>query len=267
MDRDKLLGNLFTRMGDSEEFRIFECLLTQSYCNLQSPWSTTRFPSQKGIRQGAIESPYLFGLLIEWVIEEVSRQHSWEEGICTYKDLHVAQIAFMDDVYLWEGRADILERKANQLRQGFLEWGLHINAEKSALYLSPKHVGKNTISLAGVHLVPQSHIDVMGMPLAVGAKVTDLLQPTWARAKGRFWSLRHLLLADAPIGERIKLLHKTVGSSMLWNSSAIHPEMTALVAINHILYQLILYMLRLRKRNDEPWADFRRRGLGKLVNS
>ena len=48
---------------------------------------------------------------------------------------------------------------------------------------------------------------------------------------------------------------------MLWNSSAIHPEMTALVAINHILYQLILYMLRLRKRNDEPWADFRRRGV------
>ena len=209
VDRDKLLGNLFTRMGDSEEFRIFECLLTQSYCNLQSPWSTTRFPSQKGIRQGAIESPYLFGLLIEWVIEEVSRRHSWEESICTYKDLHVAQIAFMDDVYLWEGRADILERKANQLRQGFLEWGLHINAEKSALYLSPKHVGKNTISLGGVHLVPQTHIDVMGMPLAVGAKVTDLLQPTWARAKGRFWSLRHLLLADAPIGERIKLLHKT----------------------------------------------------------
>ena len=31
-------------------------------------------------------------------------------------------------------------------------------------------------------------------------------------------------------------------------------------ALNFVLYQCILWMLRLRKRDAEPWADFRRRG-------
>ena len=48
---------------------------------------------------------------------------------------------------------------------------------------------------------------------------------------------------------------------MLWNSSACTPEHTALLALNQHLYQFVFWMLRLRKRPGEAWADFRKRGL------
>ena len=259
--RDRLLQQLFQRLGDSEEFRVWEQLLTESYCTLQSPWDVSRFPTQRGIRQGAIESPYFFGLLVEWIISAVASRYSWPSTACTYHDLHLSQVAFMDDVYLWEGRCELLEKRANQLRQEFLEWGLQVNAEKSALYLSPKHEGKAELKLGSVILRPQVHLPVMGLPLRVGANAGELLQPVWQQAKNRFWSLRHLLLSDAPLGDRLRLFNKVVGASALWCSSALHPETAALIQINAVMYQLILYMLKLRKGNGESWEDHRRRGI------
>ena len=68
VSRDRLLEQLFRRLGDCEEYRIWENLFMSSHCTLQSAWGVSRFPTQRGIRQGAIESPYMFGLLIEWTI-------------------------------------------------------------------------------------------------------------------------------------------------------------------------------------------------------
>ena len=127
------------RLGNSEEYRVNEVLFTSSTCALQSPWHSSKFPTQRGIRQGATESPYMFGLLVEWIVTGVAVRHNWGSKVSTYPDMDLSQVAFMDDVYMWEGCCRLLERKANQLRQDFLEWGLDVSPNKSGLYLSPKY--------------------------------------------------------------------------------------------------------------------------------
>ena len=60
VDRDVLLSQLFARLGDTEEYRIWETLMVGTSCTLRSPWSQSNFATNVGIRQGAIESPCFF---------------------------------------------------------------------------------------------------------------------------------------------------------------------------------------------------------------
>ena len=255
--RDALLAKLFCKLGDSEEFRIWEHLMMNTDCTLLTAWAQSRFKTDVGIRQGAIESPYFFSLLVEWVIEEVSQQPSWRNSVSTYQDLKLTQAAYMDDLLIWDGDCRGLEQRYALLRDGFAKWGLRINPSKCSLYTSPKHKGAAQVHLDGVTLLPPP---VMGIPFQVGANSNDLLQPTWHRAKHKFWSIKHILCAKTSIGKRLKVLARVVGGCALWIVSPIPPEKSALQSINMVLYQCILWMLRLRKRDEEHWADFRKRG-------
>ena len=67
--------------------------------------------------------------------------------------------------------------------------------------------------------------------------------------------------STSSLGERLRLMHKLVGSSILWNVCAMHPEATALISINHVMYQLTLYMLKLCKGSSATWAEFRQQGV------
>ena len=65
--RSKLLMKLRSKLGNTEEYRVWEGLLNGTQASLQTPWGTNNVKVGRGIRQGAVESPRLFGALIEWV--------------------------------------------------------------------------------------------------------------------------------------------------------------------------------------------------------
>ena len=71
VDRNRLLARLWELKGDSEEYRTWERLMTGTTFTMRSPWGQSTFHSTTGIRQGSIESPAFFGVLVEWVLEEI----------------------------------------------------------------------------------------------------------------------------------------------------------------------------------------------------
>ena len=95
------------------------------------------FQTTAGIRQGSVESPRLFGALIVLVLSERETEFGWQNYPSTYPDMHVTQAAYMDDLYLWEGRVEDLELKIQQLLKNLHKWGLELNLKKCSLYLSP----------------------------------------------------------------------------------------------------------------------------------
>ena len=258
--RDVLLSRIFTKLGDSEEYRIWENIMKDTSCTLITRWAQSDFPTDVGIRQGAIESPYFFGLLVEWIIDDVSQQNGWVGHVTSYPDLPLTQTAYMDDVLVWDGDCQGVERRYSLLREGFSAWGLQINPNKCSLYVSPKHQGPARVKLDGITLEAQPHIQVMGIPFRVGAGSGELLQPVWQRAKLKFWSIKHVLCASTPIGKRLKVLDRVVGGAAMWCISPFPPERNAMQALNLLLFQCILWMLRLKKPNHEHWTDFRKRG-------
>ena len=261
VSRSRLYGKLRDKLGWTEECRVWGRLLTGTSCLLQSPWGQSEFRTTTGIRQGAVESPILFCCVMDWVLQEASDLHQWKKFPSTYPDLEVTQNAFMDDLLMWEGRSKDLQNKITQLEPCLSRWGLEINYNKCSLYLSPKHDGPRVLRFRE-HTVPASpKLEVMGVAFRVGANSTELLTPVWERAKKKFWSLKHLLCSAAPLAKRLKLMHKVVGGSMLWCVAAFPPEGQALENLNRIMFQLVIYMLRLRKGSHEEWIDFRKRGV------
>ena len=226
--RNKLLARLFQLQGNCEEFRVWERLMIGTTCTLRSPWGQTTFGSTVGIRQGSIESPAFFGVLVEWILSDLVRDKKWRNYVSTYRDLQVTQAAFMDDLLLWDGRSSEILDRYKDLENAFAAWGLHINPEKCSLYCSPRHEGDSFIQLGDHTLYAQDFIEVMNIPFRVGANTQELLQRVWQKARDKFWATRHLFLSDTPIGNRIRLLDRIIGGCILWCSSAFSPETTAL---------------------------------------
>ena len=69
-------------------------------CLLCSPWDQTGFAVRTGIRQGAVESPLFFALIMEWAIQETITRYKWEGTVSACRDLHLTQLAYMDDCIL-----------------------------------------------------------------------------------------------------------------------------------------------------------------------
>ena len=202
-----------------------------------------------------VESPLFFAA----IVEDTITQHSWRKAVSTYPDLLLTQIAYMDDVLMWDGTTAEIEVKVHQVAETFRTWGLKVNIQKSSLYTSDKHTRPSFIIVDGQRLDAQPSVNVMGVEFGAGTGVHGLLQGTWQRAKGKFWANKHLLCANTPIKGRMQLLNQVVGGAALWNCAAFFPEPVALEAINNLLYQCTIWMLQAEKGNEETWATYRQR--------
>ena len=81
VDRNRLLAKLWTLQGDCEEYRTWERLMKGTTFSLRTPWGQSSFASKSGIRQGSVESPAFFGVLMEWVLEDIMTTHEWRTHI------------------------------------------------------------------------------------------------------------------------------------------------------------------------------------------
>ena len=95
--------------------------------------------------------------------------------------------------------------------------------------------------------------------MAVGMPVTQVLQPLLARARAKFWSISHLLRAKASIKARTRLMDRVVTNSALWCIAAFPPETLGLRVVNSFQFILMGWLLKLGKRPEETWVDFRKR--------
>ena len=77
VSKERVLGKLQQRLGDTPEMRCWRGLLQQNYGILQSPWGVSRVRMQQGIKQGSVESPHLFALIAELCLAETAERYKW----------------------------------------------------------------------------------------------------------------------------------------------------------------------------------------------
>ena len=93
---------------------------------------------------------------------------------------------------------------------------------------------------------------IMAIQFKVGANMLELLAPIFEASRRKFWALKHILCARTPLAGRMKLCQSVVGGAALWCVAAFNPEHQALVNVNRMMYQMVVYMLRVRRKNDGP---------------
>ena len=259
VNRRMLLSRLRGRLGDTIEYRALRALLVNTEATLQSAWGTSSFLMGSGIKQGAIESPMLFSFLMDVALSDTSRAKGWERRDKLFADLTCEELLFMDDGVLWGLNCQSLGTRLAEFASTLQEYGLELNLGKCRLYCSPWYRGLPEMAVATTRIHAQPHLEVMGVKFRVGAPVTELIQPLLARARSKFWSVKHLLRCNASVGSRTRLMNKVVTNSAMWCIAAFPPDVNALKLVNAYQNMLMGWLLKLGKRRDEGWVDFRRR--------
>ena len=259
VDRRVLLAKLKDKLGDGPLYRAWHQLLMNTSAYLQTPWGSSWLSLDRGIKQGAVESPSIFSWLTQLCLHEASERYGWSHYPNPFEGLNLSEIQFMDDGILWSVSGDDIQSKLRQWSVVLNEYGLRLNPKKCQLYYSPYAPNHKSINVNGVDLQPSTTMVVMGLPFKVGVTASELLGPILARARDKFWSLKHLFRANTPLFGRVKLLERVVGGTALWCIAAILPDRASLGLINSFQLQLVAWCMKSAKGGSESWPEFKAR--------
>ena len=261
--RDKILNMLRDRLPEnmSQEFACWRDLMTANRTEVRTPWGCTRIAQTRGVRQGSVESPFLFSMSMELALAASTSHPSWPADDSWLSGYPAAELLYMDDGVLQAGFKTTLETKVNLLVAQLAEWGLELNGSKCTYYRSPYAVDTGPIQVAGAQLPAATELQMMGISLAVPLKLNELMRPTLQKARHKYFALQHLLEANTPLKERLKLFARTVQSSALWCASVLPPTSQALGEANAAQLELVARMMHNRRKAGETWVQQRVRGL------
>ncbi|CAE7294318.1 unnamed protein product [Symbiodinium sp. CCMP2592] len=259
VDRERLLAKLRERMGDCAMLRCWRALLQDSHAILQTPWGVSMLSMQKGIKQGAVESPALFAMIAEVCLSEAAERYEWSKQAQVFPGMPHQDVLFMDDGLLWSRGVEGLQQRVRQLMVVLFEYGLKLNGGKCQLLCSPHWHGDKHVWIAGERVEAVEELEVMGLPMKVGMTTSGLVSPLLARARDKFWSLHHIFRARTQLKGRMKSLATAIGNSVLWCVAAFPPDRAAMGLMNTMQLQLVIWTMRLAKRSDEGWDAFRLR--------
>ena len=257
--REPLLQKIRPLVTCQAEFACWQGLLNNVVGLLQTPWGSSSVPMDVGIKQGAPESPALFSFMAEQALLEASTEHAWSDQARVFPGLDPEEILYMDDGVLWTHDIPRLRVRVIQLQAALLKYGLRLNLAKCQLYCAPTCQGPRNMHLDGVTLADAGHLDVMGVRMRVGMTIYELVAPFAARAKEKFWEIRHILQAKGSVKARVRVMQRIIGATALWCIGAIPPDKGAQSLLNTVQLQILIWMLRLGKRDGETWDTFRKR--------
>ena len=79
------------------------------------------------------------------------------------------------------------------------------------------------------------------------------------RARGKFYSVMHVLTSSAPLMSRIRLLHTAVFGVLRWIVGPIFPSPQIQSIINYFHYNCVRKMMNLKRGRDELWVQYEAR--------
>ena len=259
LNRGIFLQRLATKTGCTRILKCWWSMFESTDAVLSTVWGESVVDMVTGIRQGSVESPLMFAAAMDWILQDVAAAHGWDPTSGPLEGLNLGEVAFVDDLIAWEGSVQKLSVKVTQLAEEMFKWGLRVNLQKCQVYVSPYNTDKGKVTIAGHVLEPDDHLLVMGVPLRVGIAAREALAPVFARVKARFWATKHLFKAKVPLAGRLRLMNRVLGNMALWCAAAFQPDKMALQTINVLQSQIVIWMMRLSKREGEEWLEFRLR--------
>ena len=241
------------------EYESWRRLLMPGTATIRTPWGEQSIGQTRGIRQGAVESPWLFSLAMELALKEAQDHAEWPSTIKAAPDLCITDLLFMDDSLLWSGNQPNLIKKYDILSGTLAKWGLVVNPKKTAYYASPHATEKGPIRLGEVKVESREALEVMGITLSVPLKPAGLMDAALAKARKKYFASRDMLECRTPLKERLKLFASTVAGAALWYSSAVPPSPQGMGAVNSLQLELVARMAGFRRRSSESWLEFHTR--------
>ncbi|CAE7255020.1 X-element\ORF2 [Symbiodinium sp. CCMP2456] len=257
--RPALLARLKQAIGDGPTYRSWHAMLCETDAVLSTGWGQSRLQLDRGIKQGSVESPILFGWLAACILRDTKNACQWHKRPQIYDQLDCQELLFMDDGLIWDGTTKEISRRLQEWADTLKHHGLSLNPRKCKVYMSPYSKDTGQVKVDGVEVPVVAVLEVMGIPFRVGASPSELISSLLSRGRDKFWGHKHLLRANTPLAGRIRLLDKIVGGAALWCLSAIAPDASSLAIINSLQLQCVMWAMKVGKRATEGWLQFKQR--------
>ncbi|CAE7941965.1 ZDHHC3, partial [Symbiodinium sp. KB8] len=175
VDRGVLLQRLAGRLGPCAEMGCWAALMSDITGVLQSPWGRSSLQMPSGIKQGAIESPMMFGFIAELALEETRVSHKWGRHDKLFPGLDEEECVYMDDGFLWSKGVALMQKKLGEYASHLRTFGLTINLAKCQLYCGPRCPGSPELRLGDTVLKAAPAIEMMGLNFKVGVTTMEIL--------------------------------------------------------------------------------------------
>ena len=121
------------------------------------------FDINTGVRQGCILSPFLFILVIDWIMKETTK--NIDDGI-PWNDKKLCDLDFADDIAILADSAPALQRLTDELSNNAAKFGLRISSEKSKIMQTGPVHQPPTINCNGVPLECVEKFTYLGSVIA-----------------------------------------------------------------------------------------------------
>ncbi|CAE7715728.1 Pol, partial [Symbiodinium sp. CCMP2592] len=258
LDRGALLEQLERRIGQGAELQCWKGLLSTTRGHLQTPWGDSVVEMNRGIKQGSVESPALFGHVTEVCLALAVDSDIWKAHPRVLEGMDAEEMLFVDDGLLWCRSCKGIEDRVQALVVELSKFGLKLNPAKCQLYVKNVEDG-SSVRVQGTRVEAAAYMEVMGIKMYVGISIYELVAPLVARARSKFWELKHIFRCRSGMKARVKVMERVVGSTALWCLASFMPDAAAMSLLNSTQLQLMVWLLRFAKRADEPWDAYRQR--------
>ena len=70
---------------------------------LSTVWGESVINMVTGTRQGSVESPQMFAVVVDWILQDVADKYGWRLDQGPLQGLRLHEVAFSFDLIAWEG--------------------------------------------------------------------------------------------------------------------------------------------------------------------
>ena len=214
---------------------------------------------ERGLPQGAPESPLLFVLITELVLRPLLQRWRERGSGWTLSGLHVSAVGYADDIILLSQDKKDLERMISEVIERFAEVGLEVSSEKCHWSSHPAKP-KEKLRFHSEKVLWESSLTFVGTILAFNGSDKCAIEYRLAQATKAFHKWKHILQCkDTSLTKRIDLAAKTVFAAALWLSETWYPTKRQRKRLDSWAARIASQIAGVRMNFDEPVGDYWRR--------
>ncbi|CAE8618348.1 unnamed protein product [Polarella glacialis] len=230
--------------------------------------SSDDIPMDRGLPQGAPESPLIFTMIMDMVIRALEPQ--WrEKGYGFSIDrFRLTAVCYADDIVLAASSKEHLEAMISDVINALGKIGLGVGAEKTHWTSTPQ-MPEEALRVEAEEVAWEDSLTFVGTVVDLSGNAGPAILYRMAQANKAFAKWKEVLTCSwIPKAQRIKLLPKSVWSSLLWSSSTWATTKVQRAGLDSWSARLVSRVARTRRApsmDDGQWWRFMHRTGHRLI--